>query len=325
MLPLKKIVHLYNSIKGGVILKLGLFLSLQVFGIFLLVQHLHFMQVKERNFLEVRLQQQNLILKDTLLRSIDIADTSIDSVKMTLGARYLTDLWEPFERYNFLKGYINNTVPMLMSYSIYDENGELYANSFTFPFKKVNISDRQYFKDAKIGLDRLYYGPYYGRVIDKWSYSVIRRISKPTGEFNGVIVGTIGLHYFSEYCKSINILDGADTYIISSDNLVVLQCGYNKIVTENVGKSFFEVAAWGKLKDIKLSNEISNYYTDNWLLLVSTLPGHSGLRIATVTPKELPVAEAVKWQHQMIYLLILLLGSLCFIMYFNALVDTKQD
>lgn len=325
MSEVSKIKNVLSLLRGTILFKLFLFVSLQGLGIFITLQHLHFMQVKERNFQEIRLQQQNLVLKETLLRSIDIADNSIDTVKVALGSRYLTEMWEPFERYNFLKGYINNTVPMLMSYSIYDERGDLYANSFTFPFKIVNIQDRQYFKDAKLGMDRLYFGPYYGRVIDKWSYSVIRRVSKPNGDFNGVIVGTMGLHYFAEFCKDINNFDGADTYIISPDNLIIMQCGYNKIVTDNVSKPFFEVTADGQFKGENITKEVNSYYSEKWLLLMSTLPGHSGIRIATLTSRELPVSTAMLWQHKMLYLIIFLLGLICFILHLNALLASKQE
>lgn len=301
--------------------KIAFFIGLQLLGISLLVQHLHSMQVKEQNFLELRLQQQNLVLKENLLRAIDIADNSIDSVKATLGVRSFTEEWDTFERYTFLKGYINKTVPMLMSYSIYDEGGDLYANSFTYPFKSVNVKDRQYFKDARAGLDRLYFGPYYGRVIDKWSYSVIRRLTKADGSFNGVLVGTMGLHYFADFCKDINISEGADTYIISPDDLIIVQCGYMKTITENVNKNFFSVVANGQFKRLPVVAGSTTYSTDTHVLLLSSLPGHSGLLIATIASKELPSLVSISWQHNMVYIIVGLLCVLCLMLYVNALLS----
>lgn len=311
-----------KKFKGSILLKLVLFVILQLSGIGLLLQHLHFMQVKERNFLEIKLQQQNLVLKETLLRAIDIADNSIDNVRETLGRRVFNEDWDSFERYSFLKGYINNTVPMLMSYSIYDEYGDLYANSYTYPFKVVNVLDRQYFKDAAVGRDRLYFGPYYGRVIDRWSYSVVRRLSKTDGSFNGVLIGTMGLHYFAEFCKDINISEGTDTYILSPENQIIMQCGYTKIVTENISKKFFDIVGVGKFTNIPVNTISTTYSFDDNILLISSLPGHSGLRIATVTSSKLPSATAIQWQHNIIYMIIALLGLSCLILYINALLDS---
>lgn len=91
-------------------------------------------------------------------------------------------------------------VPQIEALSLVGADGRLLASSRVFPAAAVNVADRDYFKTLKSDpanvpvLTR----PVVSRVSGREAMFLARRISSPTGEFLGLVLGTIDLAHFDK-------------------------------------------------------------------------------------------------------------------------------
>lgn len=72
---------------------------------------------------------------------------------------------------------------------------------------RLDLSDRAHFKvHVSSGKDELYVSqPVLGRATGKWSIQLTRRISRPSGEFAGVVVVSIDPGYFTRFYKELKL------------------------------------------------------------------------------------------------------------------------
>ncbi|UVO07186.1 sensor domain-containing diguanylate cyclase [Pectobacterium polonicum] len=93
------------------------------------------------------------------------------------------------------------TLPQLHGIFIYDEKGEWLVNSGGTKPANANNADREYFKYHQSNVSK---DMHIGSVIQSRSTGdliipVSMRISKPDGNFNGVLLATLSLNYFKQY------------------------------------------------------------------------------------------------------------------------------
>ncbi len=97
--------------------------------------------------------------------------------------------------------------------------GDIVADSRALPPRKGNFSDRpsfRYLRDhPEAGM--VISDPFRDRIGDLgWCISFARRISSPTGEFQGVASGALQLAYFAELFKSLTIGKDSNVNLIST-------------------------------------------------------------------------------------------------------------
>ena len=284
------------------------------------------MQIREQSYIEASLHTKNTILRENLIRAFESIDSYLDKAKESLLLASKSPEWNKDKAHDFLMEHLTSLVPMLVSTSIYTDDGSLVTTTIPSSVGSVNISDRQYFAPLKNGADRFYFGPYMGRINNVWSYSSTRRLEAPDRSFNGIFLGTIKLSYFAEFCKDISTIEGVTTYILNAENVILIQCGLNVVSTEVTNKQFFDTIANGEFKWVKVIPLSNKYESKNWVLFTSVLPHKSDIRIMTVAPKSLAYQPLETLIHQNYLTLCILMGFeiLCFLLLWDALIKAKK-
>jgi len=299
--------------------KAFLFLVMQLLATLLILHHLHSLQVREQALIELRLQNQTIVMRDNLRRIFEVADIAADSLRESLLKKFTTDT--SFIISLFLKGSITKTVPMISTYSLYDEKGDIYATSYDSLGKKVNVSDRPYFVALKGGEDSTYFGPYYSRLSDRWSYTIVHRMFNPDNTFSGVLTATMDLAYIGEFCKDLTSPDGISTYLLNKENVIVIQCINDKSVPEFVGKKLTDAVKSADFNTLTIGPLSNKYETTGWVYFTSVVPDQSELKIVTMAPKEVAyqALSSLVTQNYVMFAYIIAAELACFLMYFNAL------
>ena len=85
-----------------------------------------------------------------------------------------------------------------------------------------NIADREHFRvhvaedSGKLFISK----PVLGRSSGKWSVQFTRRVNKPDGSFNGIVVASLDPNYFSEFYKSLDTGRGSVAVLAGTDGIV---------------------------------------------------------------------------------------------------------
>jgi len=306
---------MFNTLTKTIKFKLVVFILIQLLSLGFLIKTFGSLIGVELSLIDKQIQYNTVALKESILKSIEISDRIVDFIGKDLSSNFYS--LNEMQRYAYLKKYLFDNI---ISFSVYDKNGDLFANAYTYPLKKVNISDRDYFKSALKGYNRQYYGAYYGRVIDDWAYSFVRTLNNPDLSFNGVLVATMNINYFNDLCKVIDS-NKYNTYIVNNENLYISRCGEISINKNHINKPILDIIADGEFKGLNLSSISDRYETKNNILFMSSIPNESGIKILTVTSKkeEYSLMYATIYQNSIILGFIILANILCFMLYVNSI------
>ena len=87
-----------------------------------------------------------------------------------------------------------------------DMTGRLRLTSFAFPTPESNAGDRDSFK-AQVTADAGFYidAPIMGRVTNKPTFLVARRMSDAQGRFRGAAFATVSLGYFDDFWRRLTL------------------------------------------------------------------------------------------------------------------------
>lgn len=273
--------------------------------------------------LELKLFQKNTILRGNFVRIFDTVDGLLDDIKTDLSTKDYKS-WTKEDWFNYLRVTASKSLPILSYIVMYSDKGLPQGYSLSSNLKLVDISDRIYFTNSKAGKSKGYYGPYLGRLSDIWTYSTVRRLDTETGVFNGVLLGAMSIPYLSEFCKDVPTDSGIKTFVLNSEDHILLQCELNKIVIDKTNIDFYPNILGGELSPISPSSFTSRYETKNWLVFASELPNGSGLKVLTVISKDTinTMLSTVQLEKNlfMYYIFVAELG--CLILYINALLNT---
>ncbi|WP_254442357.1 sensor histidine kinase [Duganella vulcania] len=90
-------------------------------------------------------------------------------------------------------------------FSIVDEHGDVTLSSI--PFKSTNVADREHIRVHMNSDEGLLYisKPILGRVSNKWSLQLTRRVNYPDGRFRGVVVASMDPQYFTRLYQDIDV------------------------------------------------------------------------------------------------------------------------
>jgi len=105
-------------------------------------------------------------------------------------------------------------------YSIVDTKGDVVLA--TTPFKPVNLSDRPHIRvHLQRRPDTLYISvPVLGRVSHQWSLQLTRRINKPDGSYNGVVVVSMDPNYFTRLYREVDVGRLGTIALVGEDGVV---------------------------------------------------------------------------------------------------------
>jgi signal transduction histidine kinase len=110
----------------------------------------------------------------------------------------------------------------------------------TRPFKAVNLADRPHIRiHLPSGPDRLHISrPVLGRVSHQWSLQLTRRISKPDGSFNGVVVVSLDPAYFIRLYSDIDVGHFGSIALVGVDGVVrARRVGEAESLGQDIGAS----------------------------------------------------------------------------------------
>ena len=109
--------------------------------------------------------------------------------------------------------------------AVYDEKGNWLVTTTSTPLKRFNNSDREYFAFHRQHPDS---GPHIGvpiisRSSGKWVIPVSRRINKPDGSFDGVVLATIKIAFFKDFYESLQIGNAGAVALVLDNGVMLLR------------------------------------------------------------------------------------------------------
>jgi len=109
--------------------------------------------------------------------------------------------------------------------SLIDAQGNLVANSPPAPV--INLADRPHFRaHVERDIGEPFFGkPLLGRVSQKWSMHISRRVNGADGSFAGVVVASIDLDYLMRFYRSVSLGKDSVIKLIGSDGIVRVRSG----------------------------------------------------------------------------------------------------
>jgi len=145
--------------------------------------------------------QKNLLhniasgLRDHVQSSFRSTDDALKLLKFHYETTGIKDL-------STVNNYFRNKaidISSLNQVGVIDENG-VYIFSNLDNHKKIDLSDREHFKVHKQGYSFPFFvsKPVLGRASGKWSFQITRKLEKPDGSFNGVVVASFNPVQFLE-------------------------------------------------------------------------------------------------------------------------------
>jgi diguanylate cyclase (GGDEF)-like protein len=114
-------------------------------------------------------------------------------------------------------------LPQAFNIAVADKNGQLTVSTAGWPTPKINIADRDYFRDAR---DRTDGGistslPISNRIDGKQTIVFARRLESVTGEFAGIIYCSVNTEYFENIYGSIQSVHSHQFRLRKSDGTIL--------------------------------------------------------------------------------------------------------
>jgi PAS domain S-box-containing protein len=115
-------------------------------------------------------------------------------------------------------------LPHLRNLLVLDRDGNLRINNREFPVAVVNLGDREYFsihRERRLGTLHVA-EPVVGRITGEQVQAFSRRVDHPPGNFQGVVVGTVQVSYFSSVFESLGLGAGGRVHLFRDDGILLM-------------------------------------------------------------------------------------------------------
>lgn len=310
-------------LSNNLMVKLILFVLIQISTLMVYINYINLQLNHHKEETELRMIQQNKISAENVYKVFETIDAELDTMAVNI-PRMPKTVWGTSDGYNYLKDTTEKLKPLLDYIAVYSAKGTTEGSSLSVFPKIVDISDRVYFKNASSGKQKLYYGPFIGRLSGVWTYASIRRLSTSDGIFDGVLLVAVSLEHLSSICNSILRDTDLQTFILNSDNKILIQCNNHSVVVSKTDIDFHASVLGGK--DVKILNTgiPSRSETSNELFFSSELQNGSGIKIISLISKDSLNASSssihVESTLVVSYIIIAYLGM--FTLYLSALLNS---
>ena len=170
--------------------------------------HIYFAwSLRERDINDAQVSAANL--SGALAEHAEATLTSVDAALFGIVQRLEVEGNSPEalgRLYPLLASFVKE-LPSLQGLFVYDANGKWLVNSMDDAPWMLNNSDREYFiyhmthtdRSAHVGV------PVQSRSTGEWIITVSRRINRPDGGFNGVVLATVPVEYFLSFYAHFNV------------------------------------------------------------------------------------------------------------------------
>lgn len=128
--------------------------------------------------------------------------------------------------------------PLYNLFTIVDEQGDMVLSSR--PFQPTRLADREHIRvHMQRDSGELYISkPVLGRVSQKWSIQMTRRINHADGRFKGVVVVSMDPYYFTRLYDEVDLGDNSSTELVGSDGVVrARRVGAADTIGQDIGAS----------------------------------------------------------------------------------------
>jgi len=182
----------------------------------------------------------SLLAERDTARNLELYDLSLHAVIEGLAHPGVRDLPPDLRRMVLFDR--STTAKDMGSLLVLDERGNIIIDSKVDPPRRVNLSDRDYFRvhrdSPNVGLYVSH--PFEPRLSSgSTSIALSRRLSHPDGSFAGVVVGTMRLNYFRNLFAGMNLGEGGSMALMLADGTMLMRRPYDAKI---VGRSLMGTA-----------------------------------------------------------------------------------
>ncbi len=232
------------------------------------------------------------------VQAIDIVTSDIADRLGTLGAEIATDTFQNILRsqstYDLLVERLGN-LPQTDFVAVIDKEGRLANTSRTWPILYVDVTSRDYFKQARDNKDRRLFVSdlLYNQISKDQNIFFSKRISGPAGEFLGVVVTGIKLSYFQHIYNSITSRRNQSFLLVRNDGTILVRHPSRE---EYRGQKIPNTSTWHQLVAEGGGSFRTTAFFDGAPLLVSTRPLQNYQLVVNVGVSEQMILAS--WRHR---------------------------
>jgi diguanylate cyclase (GGDEF)-like protein/PAS domain S-box-containing protein len=184
----------------------------------------------------------------------------------------------------------------VVSFHVYDANGELINTSSTWPLPSINIGDRAYFKALKSGSDpaAVQFETVRSYFTGEWTTVIANRLTAPDGAFLGIVARRIDPASFEKFFASVSLGEGSAIALFHFDGKLIARYPQNSaMIGQNYQKTplVTAVATQGGRHTMRITSPVDGRER------VGSAAGLNGHPIAVVVTRTVSSA-LIDWRAQ---------------------------